>query len=256
MNIVGLTGAIGHGKSAIANALQHYDSQALHLETNMPIMELANALQNDLISMQVSSSPEFVASWLCNLPIHIDRYMHDTVLPEDVCPTIQDLRENTDQHQKLFTYLETMQANPDLVGATIDADNKETYRPLLQWIGGYMIRRLGLLVWVGEIMERVRDYQANGGTLAIIGGLRSQPEANLVRDAGGVVVYVRRPDTPERDTSDATEVTRKAITHDAMVINNGTLQQLDACALQLLQDIRAGKVQATYDAAHATEPSE
>ncbi len=87
-----------------------------------------------------------------------------------------------------------------------------------------------------------------GARLCVIGGVRYHQDEELIHAQQGYVVEVLRPDMPEPDVLDPTEISRKRVSVDARVINDGTLNQLNLLASKLLTDIRAGSLQAQYQA--------
>ena len=247
--LLGITGAIGHGKSTFAEALRATTPDMLHLETNMPILEIANGMQGLLLSQKVHANDDFATQWLSSLPKFIEEYLHQEVSLNEVVPTQQYMHDRPTDFTKLMEYLQLMVAHPELVGTTITADNKDTYRSLLQWLGAYLISRLGRLVWIGEIMERARSYEAEGGKLAVVGGVRSQEEAELIQDAGGMVLHISRPETAEQDLADPTEASRSQIAANATIINDGSISDLTTVAAAIITALHSGQpLEQTYQA--------
>lgn len=248
MILLGLTGAIGHGKSTFAETLHVHTPGMLHLETNMPIVDIANALQARLITEKVAATPEFAHAWLQALPAIIEDLLHRDATAEDIVPEVTAIVNRPTEFATLLEYLQAAVANPAMVGTNINASNKETYRPLLQWIGGYLIERIDPYIWIAEVIERARDYQASGGSLAVIGGIRSATEAQVLQQGQGKVILIRRPGQTERDLSDPTERKRAGIVPDATVINNGTVTDLLDVANRMLTDLNNNTLQTTYEA--------
>lgn len=248
MILLGLTGAIGHGKSTFAETLHIQDPGMLHLETNMPIIDIAEALQAQLLAQRIQATPQFVHDWLQALPSAVEDLLHRDAAAEDIVPSIDAVINRPQTYAKLLEYLQLAIAQPEIVGSRISAANKEVYRPLLQWIGGYLIERIDPFIWIAEVIERARDYQAAGGTLAVIGGIRSAADAQVVQQGQGLVILVKRPDVHEPDLADPTERERVNITPDVTVVNNGGVTDLLDVAARLLQDIKDGSHHSTYTA--------
>lgn len=248
MILLGITGAIGHGKSTFAETLHMQEPGMLHLETNMPIIDIADALQARLITERIEATPAFAHSLLQALPATIEDLLHRDAAAEDIVPGIDAIINQPQTYAKLLEYLQLAVDQPGIVGEHITAANKELYRPLLQWIGAYLIERIDPLIWIAEVIERARDYEASGGPLAVIGGIRSNVEAQVVQEGQGKVILIKRPGIQEPDLADPTERHRAHITPDATVINNGAVTDLLDVAQRVLDDLRLGQLKTEYDA--------
>lgn len=249
MLLVGITGAIGHGKSTFAEALHVYEQNLLHLETNMPIMEIANYLQSRWHPGISLRNIETVNTWLEVLPIAVERAVRRQIDGGSVHITKDQLTENPVEYEKLGAYLDMLSSNPALASTIISTENKVAFRAILQWLGGYLVARIDSQIWIGEVIERAHEFGEQGGTLAVIGGLRFPIEAETVRGAGGVVVKIDRISTEIVDQQDPTERERDGIIPDCTIANSGSVVDLVEIAQVFVDDLRSNEVKKAYSPA-------
>jgi hypothetical protein len=246
MILFGITGGIGHGKSTLAEAFLHLEPNALHLELSDIITEVANALHAATTILPDPHNLSSVLRWLQPLPQILQDITH--IQTGSVAFTADDIAMQPALYEKLFVHLDTMRSNPQLLQTTITQANKNQYRPILQWLGGYLVSRVSPSIWTSEAVRRAKVAGANGTALCSIGGLRYPTDAEVLRNSAGKVIHIRRPLITEQDLSDPTERERNKIIPDTMLLNDGNLSQLVSVAAQLLLDTKVGKLRAQYAA--------
>jgi hypothetical protein len=245
MIIVGVTGSIGHGKTTLAEYLAVAAPTHRHFETSDLINEVANDLRSANKSSPSSGDLIAINDWLLPLQAILTKRVNVTLTSADLVLTPDRLAASPENYQKLFEYLDAMQAEPELQHTIIDAANKGSFRSLQQWLGGYLA---GLHdgIWYEEILQRVQALSAT--ELITIGGVRYPSDARIIRESGGSIVAVMRSELSDRDTTDLTERHRSQIIPDSVVYNDATLNQLATCARALYDDLRSHTLQREYRA--------
>ncbi len=247
MKIIGICGEIGSGKSTFAELITGIDTEhSLHLETSTIISELGNTFNVSLREHDITQDDD----------IAVTNTILPTLLPQLATMAERDIGINElginpadaqlhpQWYEKLFVYLDLIRQQPQLIEDIITPANKDTYRPLLQWIGGYVLYRLdNPLLWYQELMHRVHWEQ--DVNLVALTAPRQPAEGDFVRQMGGQVIKVVRP-ILTADTADVTEQNALRIVADITVINNGTLEELAALAGRLHRDITHGMPGAVY----------
>lgn len=249
MIIIGMTGPIGHGKSTFANTLKELEPSTQHFESFYIVAEVANALQSATRQLPKRDDIDSINDWLRPLPSILLSTVHQKCTFEQIALTAkEDINLHPIEYEKLFLHIQNLNSQPDLVKQEINKENKEQYRPLLQWLGGYLVEKIDPGIWYKEIIRRVHAVSSST-RLCIIGGLRYPTDAQYVHQAGGVIVKVYRPGHLQYDMRDPTERERENIKPDTTIVSNGTVDDLKACARQVVNDITADKLQKTYHAA-------
>ena len=245
MYIVGITGAIDHGKTTFGQALQKLEPKSVHYESAEVIAALAQ--------MWLAMAPELpnaqdipaINQWLQQLVPVLNRDFGVNCTFLQIKITNDEVAQRPDNYQKLFDFL----AQPKADFSTITEANKTYFRPLLQWMGGYFVAKLDFGIWYKQILLRIQKDQAAGIDLATVGGLRYPEDAAILKSAGATIVGINRPGHAEADIDDPTERERQSIPVDTTIINNGTLEQLEACAAHFYNDLQHNQLQVTYQAA-------
>lgn len=245
MILVGITGAIGHGKSSLAEALMKQQQPSVHLESSEVIMAVANVIhQQDTVPLPTDLTG--INKWLEILPDILERTVRVRPDFSQIIISPESWHAHPEQYEKLVQHLQHLQQTPSLATQTINPDNKNQFRPVLQWLGGYLVQQVDAGIWYNELIRRALAAKADGYALVVIGGLRFRHDAEIVRSAGGVIIEVQRPDLAQADANDPTERERSSIQIDCRIINNGTLAALDKTASMLIKDIAKNRLQKEY----------
>jgi hypothetical protein len=251
MVIVGLTGAIGSGKTTFGTFLNAQAARPCHLESSELIIEVANdLLQQTAVTFPSTTAISTLNQWLALLPIILEDRVHRHVDWEALQLTDQDIEKHPEAYRKLFEYIESQLAKRRQGNTAISAANKSEHRAILQWLGGYLAKRVDGAIWYRELIERGKALP--GVDLLTLGGVRFPADADCIRQHQGVIVELVRPSQASQDITDITERERGLITPDISVVNDGTLEQLERLASNVYEDImshdskqqyRAGSVQ-------------
>ncbi len=246
MIILGMTGPIGHGKTTFADALSSLMPSTIHFESSLIIAEIANDLHANLQSIPDPYNIDSLNSWLAVLPRILDEKLQTKTNFDDIKLHQKRIEQHPIEYQKLILHVENLVRNPEMAHHKITRENKENYRPLLQWLGGYLVQRVDSGLWYKEIVRRLRRAESAGTDLCIVGGLRFPADATLLRDAGAIIVKVYRPGYLQNDMLDPTERERENIKVDCTVMSNGSVEDVQIFAQKFLDDIRNNRLEHLY----------
>jgi hypothetical protein len=246
MLIFGMTGPIGHGKSTFAKAIKEIEPQTVRIESSMIIAEVANGLHAAMQTIPTRDDVQSINEWLKPLPALVEQIVHQKCTFFQIQVQIADVQRHPIEYEKLFLHIENLTRNPGLARQAITPENKEAYRPILQWLGGYLVKKIDPNIWYAEITRRTQEATASGARICIVGGLRFPSDAERIKSVGGTIIKVYRPDHLQYDMLDPTERERDNIPVDCTVVSNGTLEDMKACAQKILEDATAGHLQRLY----------
>ncbi len=205
------------------------------------------ALSGELAFETTSEPIELINQSLIWFVEAINEKLHQNVTWNQLAITRRHLAAKPELFEKAFTYLTTAQEHPEILNTSITAQNKATYRPLLQWIGGYLVAKISSTIWFDEIFRRI-DLHDGDKNLVVINGLRYPSDAAVVRAHGGIILEIQRPLESEQDPRDITEVNRGDIKPDIVLLNNGSINELEAIAAKLWADLSISSYQKQYSA--------
>jgi len=248
MVVVGLTGGIGHGKTTFAALLANNAKFHQHWESWEVVAEVANTLRHE---NPIHPKPDNLAginAWLAPLADIIATCAHCPADFTQLALTEERLKAEPLHFAKLFEYLELMQARPELQTGDITDVNRQQFRSLLQWLGGYLVKTVNEGIWYDEIIRRIHLAESTDLELATVGGVRFPGDAERLRNARGYIIEIRRPGMEEADKQDITERERKLITTDSTVINDSTLEHLAKCAKKVYDDLQGRSLAKQYRA--------
>lgn len=248
MIIFGITGGIGHGKSTLAEAFGRVEVNARHLEAFTVIAQVVEQWHSQTSHVPNPHDLAEVNNWLALLVPILKQTVDETVDPTKLAITMNDIMAQPELYEKLFTHLQNLQKNPGLLTSRITEANKDSYRPILQWLGGFLVTKIDPGIWFNEVIRRAMQAKEEGVQLCTIGGVRFPTDAAIVRAAGGKVILIHRPLIGERDYADPTERERIHIQPDVTIINDAGLKELVMVAQRLYADIKLGRLKARYDA--------
>jgi len=246
MILLGMTGPISHGKTTFARALEDLEPKSIHLESSLVIARVANAMHAALERVPDPYDIEQLNNWLKCLPPILLETVHSSCTYEQLRLNQANIEQHPIEYQKLIMHVELLRKDPGLARQAITIDNKETYRPFLQWLGGYLVQQIDPGIWFNEIIRLVYDAQSTGCRLCIVGGLRFPNDATSIRHAGGQIVKVYRPGHLQNDMLDPTERERDNIPVDCTIMSNGSVEDVKACAARVLDDIRHNRLSTLY----------
>ncbi len=249
MIILGMTGPIGHGKTTFADALASHEPSTVHLESSLIVAEVANAFQAALTDIPDPYNVERINNWLRALPQILLEVVHVRCTFDQIKLEQTAMEEHPIEYQKLILHLENLQRNPNLMRQLITKENKENYRPLLQWLGGYLVQKIDSGIWYNEIVRRVRQAATAGCKLCLVGGLRYPTDAAILRGAGAIIVKVYRPGHLQSDMLDPTERERQNIQVDCTILSNGTVADMTVFTGRFYDDLVHNRLQPTYHSA-------
>jgi len=242
--LFGLTGPIGSGKTEFAKfVLHHAPTSAALFEVSDVIIEVAN-----LLRQQLRQHPH------SNLQPH-DMYRALVAIANDseVMQSVPDIGQRLafsptiDRHdalyEKLFVYLDQINANHSVLDIAITSSNKADFRPILQWLGNFFVTRVDKHLWLQEIFRHIELTQP---AIALVAGVRYPSDAAAIRTHGGQILTLVRPMHSITNAQDPTERDRGLIQPDITIVNSGSLAALEAMATRLLFDNASGNLRQIY----------
>lgn len=249
-HIIGIAGPINSGKTTLAALLTGIDPlHSVHLETSTVVVELADLFNSSLAGIY---GPEKDRIEMANLAVQsllpsLSTMINRSVTLEDVIVTPESSQQEPQWYEKLFRYFDDLAVQPALLNRPITALNKDEYRSLLQWIGGYFLFRLEQpLLWYNDLFRQIESLPAEIDVVAVTAP-RQPAEADFIQQHGGQVIMLNRPGIAI-DPQEVTERRVLEITPNATVANDASLIELRHCAATVRSDILEGKLAASYRA--------
>ncbi len=246
MLILGVGGPIGHGKSTFAQELAALEPATVHFESSQIISEVADRLHKRLSSIPDPYNIDALNVWMRALPAILEDVVHVSCDYDQIKLDENEVATHPVKFQKLIMHVENLRRRPSLAKTKITAVNKETYRPFLQWLGGYLVEKVNSGIWYNEIVRRIHAVDTAGAKLCIVGGLRYPSDAAILRAAGATIIHIYRPGHIQSDMLDPTERERQNIQVDCTVMSNGSIEQLRRTAEMFLEDLAGRKLQKIY----------
>jgi hypothetical protein len=244
MVIIGITGPICHGKTSFGKALQKLEPRSVHYESFQVIASLASTWLNMSPQLPKPNDIAAINDWLQKLVPVLNQEFGVNATFLDVKIDEAATRSRPDQYQKLFEFL----AQEPTQETAITEENKEYFRPLMQWMGAYFVAKIDFGIWYKKILRQIKIDETKGASLATVGGLRFPQDAVILKEAGATIVLIERPNAPTPDEDDPTERQRRDIMTDTSIVNNGNLLDLEACAQRFYSDLKQGQLKPSYSA--------
>jgi hypothetical protein len=246
MIVIGLTGPIGHGKTTFANALERLEPNMRHFESSAVIIDVANAWHATLSRPIDPYDIEELNGWLQTLPQILRELLGIECTYEQIRLNPESVQQHPVEYQKLIMHAEELQRDFRMAHQPITNENKESYRPILQWLGGYLVEHVDKGIWYQELARRIETARNEGCALCIVGGIRYPNDATILREAGAKIVKLYRPGHLQNDMLDPTERERDNIVVDCTIMSTGSQEDLAACARRFFDDIRNNNLQQVY----------
>ena len=115
--------------------------------------------------------------------------------------------------------------------APIDWLGGKSRRELMQLLGTAWGRKMiHADIWINALRQRIAKYPASHTCPLVITDIRFEDEAQAVRDMGGWVVHVRRPQLPYTDMHES-ESDLQIYKMDGIVYNDGDLPALESTVI-------------------------
>jgi hypothetical protein len=249
MIVIGMTGPISHGKTTFANAIMDLEPHTIHLESSLVIARVANAMH---VAMRQIPDPHDIDSlnkWLHSLPSILQETVHTSCTFDQIKIEPEIVKQHPIEYQKLIMHVENLHRDPGLTKQAITLENKETYRPFLQWLGGYLVKKVDPNIWFREVIRMIHDAETTGCEVCIVGGLRFPSDGASIKDAGGIIIKVYRPGHLQSDMLDPTERERDNIETDCTVMSNGSIEDVQKTAELILDAIKNNQLEPLYQTA-------
>jgi hypothetical protein len=246
MIIVGIAGPIGHGKSSFADALADLEPSSVHFEAGMIVAEVAQEMHNSIHQPPDPYSVESLNNWLHTLPEILMDVVHVKCSFTDIELKQREIESHPVEYQKLILHVENLQRDPSILKKKITQENKELFRPFLQWLGGYLVQKVDPGIWYNEIIRRLKQADIAGAKICVIGGVRYPTDAAILRSVGAIIVNIYRPGHLQSDSFDPTERERNSVHADCMVKSTGNIDDLKKFAKVFLADLYSGELKKIY----------
>jgi hypothetical protein len=247
MILLAITGGINNGKTTLAHDLALNFKYSRLLESSEIISRIADALNFSVAELPDPENLKSINDWLTRLPIFLKDQLDLNVPLSDIKIPQDDFTKYPERYSKLCLYLGNVKARPELSRQKINTTNKPDYRPILQWLGGYLVQKISPTIWFTEITRQTRLESAKNTELVVACAIKFPSEAELIRSVGGKILEIVRPGLALIDQHDYTESRRKQIKTDCVIKNNGTLIDLTVCVAKISADLKSGKMRRHYE---------
>lgn len=244
--IVGIHGAIENGKSTLADILREIEPNSLYYESSTIISEVLEQVNAELSEPLPDDRLVLINQLLTKLPPILKKTVHvDTDIDRLTC-TQAEIDDDYPKFSKLFAYADAIYRQPELLKDPITPENKESYRPGLQGLGGYLVSKVCETIWYDEIVRRMHNDITPDTRLVVVGGLRFPSDESVLRAEGARIIEIVRYGQVNRDERDPTEKYRKLIHSDSRIFNIGSIDDLRTTTKLFYEDLTTDSLQPTY----------
>lgn len=202
--VVGFAGRAGSGKSTAAAMLHSIASpeKGYNIEFSDPIVSMA---QQWLDVTPRNVTPQEAMSKFVSIAIDFDK------------SSLQGLARAGNDSPLIRNYFSERPAS------RITGETKTQHRMLLEWLGKGVVDHVDPAYWSNIAQARATNLLEEGADLVTLCGVRSEYDAQAVRNIGGSIVRLTRG-TPGQLLP--TEAGINAWQEDFHIVNNGTLDDL------------------------------
>lgn len=125
-----------------------------------------------------------------------------------------------------------------ICGVTVSfiENNKEFFRPILQWWGSFKRKTINQNYWVDKALAKINSEIDAGINVIFIPDLRFRNEAKTLKEVGSVLIRIARPEQICDEHESETELDDYK-GFDEIILNRGTLSDLEHEAVGLLQKL-------------------
>ncbi len=218
----------------------------MHFESWSLIAEVANQLNHCCdLSKVLHSDLDSINAWLSSLPSIVESTLNQTIPASEFILTQNLIDNDPDMYSKLLKYVGQIEASPDLVKADITEENKDLYRPILQWLGGYLYSK-SPDIWYKEVVRRISST-ANID-LTTVSGLRFPGDGKLLKTLDATLFKINMKSKSKINLDDPTERESDDIQADSIIYNNGSLKDLHELMNKVWADLQSDSVKPEYSA--------
>lgn len=245
MQYIGFTGEKQSGKSTLAMATKEVYPGTTHVEISDIVTEVANDMRK--LYVPVTGNEIYQANhWLTELPGILRERLKTETTHEDFAFDQSDVDERPADYMSLLTYTRQINEDPSFKEVLITPENKLAHRAILQALGGAVVA-VKPNAWFEEGFKRINRERNSLTTLGLISTVAYPSDADYVRERGGIIVKVIRPDQHSKlgPQTDPTDRERSLIVEDITVLNNGSYEQLIEAGKYVVSLVQHKKVPST-----------
>jgi hypothetical protein len=145
---------------------------------------------------------------------------------------------------KVFRFADELKREVSLalsVSIPVIEENKEVFRPILQWWGTEFRRKFSGLdgYWINILERDITEIALKEAVqYAVVTDVRFKNEIKFIQTFRGILIKVERPNVDEGDMHISENDLNEFKDWDKVVVNCGTLEDLDAVAKTIANEIK------------------
>lgn len=250
MDLVGLTGPIKHGKTSFGEILHDVVPGSSYHETSHVIADLITGWRQRMPMFPSPTDLSAINTWITGLENAVDDTLPYDCQPSTLAINEAEYHSDEPRDSKLIEFLFRTLADPELVQRSLTDETKDQFRPLMQWVGNYLIEKVDPYIWFKELLTKAEQDEQAGAPLCAVSALRYPGEETFIRSKfpEAVIAETFRPNAPVPDQNDPTEAQRSKIKIDTFIVNDGDLYDLKDLAVNFYLDLRSGQLERIYQA--------